>query len=105
AKEHRVVQDIEEILAATGLPIDVLELEITENAAFNYEDPDAPLQKLHDKGIKLAFDDFGTGYASLNYLARFPVWRIKIDRSFVARLTERAEDTAIVRSLIAMAHH
>jgi diguanylate cyclase (GGDEF)-like protein/PAS domain S-box-containing protein len=105
AKEDRIVQDVEEILADTGLPVDALELEITENAAFDCENPDAPLQKLHDKGIKLAFDDFGTGYASLNHLARFPVWRIKIDRSFVARITESVEDAAIVRSLIAMAHN
>ena len=55
--------------------------------------------------MRLAFDDFGTGYASLNYLTRFPVSRIKIDRSFIGKLTENAEDAAIVRSLIAMAHN
>jgi EAL domain-containing protein (putative c-di-GMP-specific phosphodiesterase class I) len=57
-----------------------VELKITENAAFNFADPSPPLQKLHELGVKLAFDDFGTGYASLNYLTRFPVSRIKIDR-------------------------
>ena len=63
------------------------------------------LQKLHDRGIKIAFDDFGTGYASLSYLTRFPLSRIKIDRSFVGKITDDAGDAAIVRSLIAMAHN
>ncbi len=63
------------------------------------------LQKLHEKGLKLAFDDFGTGYASLSYLTRFPLARIKIDRSFVGKITDDAGDAAIVRSLIAMAHN
>ena len=62
-------------------------------------------EKVQAFGVQLAFDDFGTGYASLNCLTRFPVWRIKIDRSFVSRLTNSSEDGAIVRSLIAMAHN
>jgi EAL domain-containing protein (putative c-di-GMP-specific phosphodiesterase class I) len=55
--------------------------------------------------VKLAFDDFGTGYASLNYLTRFPVSRIKIDRCFVAKITDGSNDATIVKSLIAMAHN
>jgi EAL domain-containing protein (putative c-di-GMP-specific phosphodiesterase class I) len=86
------------------LPADALELEITENIALNPEDS-AVLQRLHDKGVKLAFDDFGTGYASLSYLTRLPLSRIKIDRSFVGKITHDAHDAAIVRSLIAMAHN
>ncbi len=96
--------DIDEALQATGLPAGALELEITENVALNFEDA-AVLQKLRDKGVKLAFDDFGTGYASLSYLTRFPLARIKIDRSFVGKITDDAGDAAIVRSLIAMAHN
>ena len=96
---------IEDALRDNGLPAEALELEITENVALNYDEAAVPLQKLHDKGVKLAFDDFGTGYASLSYLTRFPVSRIKIDRSFVAKITDDAEDAAIVRSLIAMAHN
>jgi diguanylate cyclase (GGDEF)-like protein/PAS domain S-box-containing protein len=97
--------EIEDILRQTGLSADVLELEISETVALSHDDAIVPLQKLHDKGLKLAFDDFGTGYASLSYLTRFPVSRIKIDRSFVSKITDNAQDAAIVRALIAMAHN
>jgi diguanylate cyclase (GGDEF)-like protein/PAS domain S-box-containing protein len=100
-----LLQGIEDALRATGLPGEVLELEITENVALNYEDAIEPLRKLSARGVKLAFDDFGTGYASLSSLTRFPLSRIKIDRSFVRNITNNTEHAAIVRSLIAMAHH
>ena len=100
-----LLKDIEDALRETGLPASALELEITENVALNYEDAIEPLQKLSDRGVKLAFDDFGTGYASLSYLTRFPLSRIKIDRSFVHNIPDNAEHAAIVRSLIAMAHN
>jgi EAL domain-containing protein (putative c-di-GMP-specific phosphodiesterase class I) len=100
-----LLQGIEDALRASGLPGEALELEITENVALNYEDAIEPLRKLSERGVKLAFDDFGTGYASLSYLTRFPLSRIKIDRSFVRNITDNAEHAAIVRSLIAMAHN
>jgi EAL domain-containing protein (putative c-di-GMP-specific phosphodiesterase class I) len=99
-----LLTDIDQVLQMTGLPAGTLELEITENVALNFEDAEV-LRKLRDKGVMLAFDDFGTGYASLSYLTRFPLARIKIDRSFVAKITDDAGDAAIVRSLIAMAHN
>jgi predicted signal transduction protein with EAL and GGDEF domain len=102
--DETLLKDIEDTLAATGLPAEVLELEITENVALNFEGASV-LRKIREKGVKLAFDDFGTGYASLSYLRRFPLTRIKIDRSFVTRITDDAGDAAIVRSLIAMAHN
>ena len=83
--EEALLNNIEDALRETDLPAEVLELEITENVALNYENAAEPLEKLREKGIKLAFDDFGTGYASLSYLTRFPVSRIKIDRSFVLK--------------------
>jgi len=86
------------------LPTELLELEITEKVALNFESASV-LRRIHEKGVKLAFDDFGTGYASLSYLRRFPLARIKIDRSFVCKVTDDAGDAAIVRSLIAMAHN
>jgi diguanylate cyclase (GGDEF)-like protein/PAS domain S-box-containing protein len=102
--DETLLTDIDDALAATGLPIEVLELEITENVALNFEGASV-LRNIHRKGVKLAFDDFGTGYASLSYLSRFPLARIKIDRSFVGKITDDAGDAAIVRSLIAMAHN
>src|SRR5262249_54416959 len=105
AHSEKLLADVDAALRESGLPPDALELEITEYVALNAEDPSGPLLKLHERGVKLAFDDFGTGYASLNYLARFPVSRIKIDRSFVGKITDNAEDAAIVRSLIGMARN
>lgn len=104
-RDPGLAREVEQVLHETGLPADMLELEVTESVALNNDDVIAPLQKLHDRGIHLAFDDFGTGYASLSYLTRFPVSRIKIDRNFVAKITDDAEDAAIVRSLIAMGHN
>jgi diguanylate cyclase (GGDEF)-like protein/PAS domain S-box-containing protein len=104
-RDETLLPDIDGILRETGLPPELLEIEITENVALDYDEASAVLQKLRDMGIKLAFDDFGTGYASLSYLTRFPLSRIKIDRSFVGKITDDAEDAAIVRSLISMAHN
>ncbi|HLH96205.1 MAG TPA: EAL domain-containing protein [Xanthobacteraceae bacterium] len=100
-----LLQSIEDTLSRTGLPAEVLELEITENVALNYEDAHDLMVRLCARGVQLAFDDFGTGYASLSYLTRFPLSRIKIDRSFVRNIPEDAENAGIVRSLIAMAHN
>jgi diguanylate cyclase (GGDEF)-like protein/PAS domain S-box-containing protein len=104
AYDQALSQDVIDALRDFGLPAEALELEITENIALNRGDLKV-LQGLHDQGVKLAFDDFGTGYASLSYLTRLPLSRIKIDRSFVGKLTRNAQDAAIVRSLIAMAHN
>jgi diguanylate cyclase (GGDEF)-like protein/PAS domain S-box-containing protein len=105
AHGQELLKDVEDALRASGLGADMLELEITENVALNFEDSNTTLRKVQATGVRLAFDDFGTGYASLNHLTRFPIWRIKIDRSFVNRVTNSVEDAAIVRSLIAMAHN
>ena len=104
AHDPSVLSDVKAALGDFDLPPDALELEITESAAFNFGEPSPPLQRLHELGVKLAFDDFGTGFASLSYLTRFPVSRIKIDRSFVANILHGTNDATIVRSLITMAH-
>jgi len=92
-------------LRETHLPPESIEFEITENSRLNHDDAIETLQKLHEKGVKIAFDDFGTGYASLSYLTRFPLSRIKIDRSFVRKIPDDADAAAIVRSLIVMGHN
>jgi diguanylate cyclase (GGDEF)-like protein/PAS domain S-box-containing protein len=100
-----LLKAIDEALHRTNLPPESIEIEITENSTLNHEDAAEALQKLHEKRISIAFDDFGTGYASLSYLTRFPLSRIKIDRSFVRKIIDDADAAAIVRSLIVMAHN
>ncbi|MGP0060784.1 MAG: putative bifunctional diguanylate cyclase/phosphodiesterase [Beijerinckiaceae bacterium] len=103
-----LLSDVQAALAESGLPPDALDLEITENIALAYDETLLKLlTELRSTGVGLAFDDFGTGFASLSYLARFPFTSIKIDRSFVQNISggSGAGDTAIVRSIIAMAHN
>ncbi len=95
---------LERILAATGAPPNSLCLEITEHSLMTETSTVIRnLHIIHELGIKLAIDDFGTEYSSLNYLKRFRVDILKIDRSFVADLGTTAEDTGIVRAILAMA--
>src|SRR5213595_720188 len=100
-----LLQDVVQALSDIGLPPEALGLEITENIALGREDGTlSALKALRSRGVGIAFDDFGTGYASLSYLTRYPLTRIKIDRSFVQKidLQSASEDTAIVRSIIVM---
>jgi len=102
-QDSSLIAVVEAALRRSDLPPDLLELEITENIALNHEEAAKPLAQLREQGVKIAFDDFGTGYASLRYLTLFPVSRIKIDRSFVHDIANGAKSAAIVRSLIGMA--
>ncbi len=92
-------------LRTAALPSDALELEITESLLMRDDKAIlANLDALKAIGIKVAIDDFGTGHSSLNYLKRFSVQTIKIDRSFVRDLASNAEDAAIVAAIIALAN-
>jgi EAL domain-containing protein (putative c-di-GMP-specific phosphodiesterase class I) len=92
------------VLAATSIVPHSLKLEITESAVMqDAEAAERTLRALKELGVQLAIDDFGTGYSSLSYLKRFPVDTLKIDRSFVDGLGSDAQDTAIVRSVVALA--
>lgn len=104
-RDGSLLNDVHDALRASGLPPQALELEITENTALDQDAALPRLQALQAEGIQLAFDDFGTGFASLSNLKKFPIARIKIDRSFVLKIPDSAEDATIVRSLIVMAHN
>ena len=88
-------------LADSGLPPEALELEIVENALLRNDKTTLRLlEDLRKLGVGLAFDDYGTGYASLSLLKRFPVTRLKIDRSFIRDAITDAEDAAVVKAII-----
>lgn len=88
-----------------GLPPEALELEITENIVLDHDELVLQsLQRLQAKGVGIAFDDFGTGYASLSLLKKYPLSRIKIDRSFVQDMVESQQDTTVIAAVIDMAN-
>jgi len=96
---------IEDLLGRHEVPADRLCLEITETTLV--DDPAraiATLQRLREMKIRLSIDDFGTGYSSVAYLRNLPVDEIKIDRSFIADMKTSARDSALVRSVIDLAH-
>ncbi|MDQ6650310.1 MAG: EAL domain-containing protein [Actinomycetota bacterium] len=94
-------QEVLDTLSRTGLPSELLTLEITESCVMS--DPDrtiGTLQGLAALGVRLSVDDFGTGYSSLSYLQRLPVHEVKIDKSFVMEMAGMADNDAIVRSIV-----
>lgn len=94
-------KDVDEALDSSGLPAGRLELEITETIALKPDDSASrALASLRERGVKLSFDDFGTGFASLSMLQRFPIDRVKIDRSFVRDMLDNRGDAAIVKSIV-----
>jgi len=104
-KDENLMQIVLSALADTGLDARLLELELTEGTLM--DDARATmvtLEQLRGIGVYLSIDDFGTGYSSMNYLKRFDVRALKIDRSFIAGLPQDAENAAITRAIIAMAH-
>lgn len=99
------ITDVAQILKDTNLDPRWLELELTESSIM--KDPEEAIEKLHElklMGIHVAIDDFGTGYSSLNYLKRFPIDTLKIDKSFVSDVCKDPHDTAIVRAIINLGH-
>lgn len=100
-----LVRQVAALLHDTGLEPSRLELEITESCIMeNAEETVRILDELKGLGVGLAVDDFGTGYSSLSYLKRFPVDKLKIDRSFVMDIQRGNDDCAITRAILALAH-
>jgi EAL domain-containing protein (putative c-di-GMP-specific phosphodiesterase class I) len=92
-------------LADANLEPGFIELELTESAVMhNPELSAATLQTLSAMGVHISIDDFGTGYSSLSYLRRFPLDKLKIDRSFIRDLMKNPDDMSIVRAIISLAH-
>ncbi len=98
------VDGVERELSAHGLPAEFLELELTESILVHeVEETMRRLEALAALGVRLSVDDFGTGYSSLSYLKRFPIHKLKIDRSFVNDLPADESDAAIVDAIVRMA--
>jgi EAL domain-containing protein (putative c-di-GMP-specific phosphodiesterase class I) len=100
---HRAgfVDRVAAVLRAAELPPELLELELTESILIqDAQEALLRLRALSDLGVKLAIDDFGTGYSSLGYLKRFPINRLKIDRSFVRGLPSDESDAGIVSAIV-----
>jgi len=97
------VDGVADVLRDAGLPPQWLELELTESILIqDAKDAMQRLQALAQLGVKLAIDDFGTGYSSLAYLKRFPIRRLKIDRTFISGLPSEESDVAIVQAIVHM---
>jgi diguanylate cyclase (GGDEF)-like protein len=105
-RQDNLVQTIAQVLRETGLEARYLEVELTESAVMHDADQFiAMLGEINDLGVQIALDDFGTGYSSLSYLKRFPVDRLKVDRSFVQDIATDSDDATIVRAIIALGHN
>jgi diguanylate cyclase (GGDEF)-like protein/PAS domain S-box-containing protein len=99
--QHRLPEDVAEILAVTGLPASQLVLEITETVLMSDTTAtQATLDALHDLGIRVAIDDFGTGYSALSYLKKFRLDLVKLDRSFIEELVTDPVDAEIASAVI-----
>ena len=104
-KDENLSQIVLSALHDTGLEPRLLELELTEGTLMDDARATlATLEQLRGIGVHLSIDDFGTGYSSMNYLKRFDVRALKIDRSFISGLPQDSENAAITRAIIAMAH-
>lgn len=104
-QQYDVVERVQHALQRHEVPAELLELELTESAVMR--DPEHAcrvLADLQELGVQIALDDFGTGYSSLAYLMRFPLNKLKIDRSFVVDLETPGKGAAVLRGLIGLAH-
>ncbi|GAB2875604.1 EAL domain-containing protein [Pseudoduganella ginsengisoli] len=104
-KDENLTQTVLAALQESGLEAGLLELELTESTLMDDARATlATLEQLRGIGVLLSIDDFGTGYSSMNYLKRFDVHTLKIDKTFISGLPEDSEDAAITRAIIALGH-
>lgn len=104
-RDQRLPERVAAVLAETGLAAEYLELELTESVLMHHNKSGIEtLQRLNELGIELAIDDFGTGYSSLSYLQRFPMQKIKLDRSFVSNYPNAKDNAVIAKAVIQLGH-
>ncbi len=104
-QQKSLIDTILSILKETGVDSRYIGIEITESMlVHNIEEVAEALLSLSNMGLEISIDDFGTGYSSLSYLKRFPINKLKIDKSFVDNISTNSDDAAIVKAIIAMAH-
>jgi EAL domain-containing protein (putative c-di-GMP-specific phosphodiesterase class I) len=96
------VDDVADILAAAGMPARQLFLEVTESALVDFAPAAEALSRLRALGVRLALDDFGTGYSALSYLAKLPFDVVKIDRVFIASLTDDRRVEALLSGIVGL---
>jgi EAL domain-containing protein (putative c-di-GMP-specific phosphodiesterase class I) len=105
-REGNLLQQIQKILIDTGVTPSTLRLEITESVIVeNAETAAKTLSQLREMGVQIYIDDFGTGYSSLSYLHQFPLDALKIDRSFINRMSNESESIEIVQTIVNLAQN
>jgi diguanylate cyclase (GGDEF)-like protein/PAS domain S-box-containing protein len=103
--DRALLEVIAQALAANGVAAGMVELEVTERLLLDQSPHTLTLLgDLREMGLRFSIDDFGTGYSSMSYLTRFPFDVLKVDRSFISKVTESTQDKALTQAIIAMAH-
>lgn len=101
---QKLLKEIREVLAETGLPADKLDVEVTESLLINQANELLEMiHSLREINIQLSIDDFGTGYSALSYLQKFSFTKLKIDRAFIMNLMSNKSDQSLVTAIVAMA--
>ena len=104
-RQHNLLEIVEEALQTTGLKACYLELELTESLLMDCSEYNVSLlRNFRQLGVQLSIDDFGTGYSSLSYLKRFPIGKLKIDRSFSMDIPKDKNNTSITSAIISLGH-
>lgn len=104
-EDKNLVKTIKKMLTLTKVRPDALELELTESLLMkDAQEANKILREISGLGVRIAIDDFGTGYSSLSYLRRFPVDKLKVDRSFVKDMNHLKENAEIVKAIISLGH-
>lgn len=100
------LDDVQSALDAADLPPELLEMEVTESVLLDgAEQAIALINDLKAMGVRVALDNFGTGFSSLSYLRDLPIHKVKLDRAFIQNIGTHRSDAAIVQGIITMAHH